>query len=247
MIRFKLLDSTVHMRASDASTINGKDGVTPHIGDNGNWYLGDVDTGNPSRGETGPKGNTGADGYTPVRGTDYWTAADQNAIVSQAVTQIQPDISGLKSDLSDLAPAGAEVGQLFRVAAISVDGKYTMEPVDMLDVKINGESVVQDGIANVPVATGRRVGLVKISSSNNSGIFLSADGNCQIDSANNTLISNRTNTSRPINPSHLDFAVKAAMCDGKGAAWTDAERIAALLRMGCTVDDNGFVKWGASV
>lgn len=94
MIRFKILDSTVHMRVSDASTINGKDGVTPHIGDNGNWYLGDVDTGNPSRGKTGPAG------YTPVRGTDYWTEADQNAIVSQAVTQIQPDISEIKSDIS---------------------------------------------------------------------------------------------------------------------------------------------------
>ena len=32
----------------------GTDGTTPHIGDNGNWYLGDTDTGKPSRGEQGP-------------------------------------------------------------------------------------------------------------------------------------------------------------------------------------------------
>lgn len=32
----------------------GVDGVTPHIGDNGNWYIGDDDTGKPSRGEQGP-------------------------------------------------------------------------------------------------------------------------------------------------------------------------------------------------
>ena len=38
----------------------------------------------------------GPAGYTPVRGTDYWTEADQNAIVSQAVAQIQPDISELR-------------------------------------------------------------------------------------------------------------------------------------------------------
>lgn len=31
----------------------GADGVTPHIGDNGNWYIGDDDTGKPSRGEQG--------------------------------------------------------------------------------------------------------------------------------------------------------------------------------------------------
>lgn len=30
-----------------------------------------------------------------------------------------------------------------------------------------------------------------------------------------------------------------------GAAWTDAERLAALLRLGCTVDDNGVVRWTA--
>ena len=29
-------------------------GITPHIGDNGNWYIGDDDTGKPSRGEQGP-------------------------------------------------------------------------------------------------------------------------------------------------------------------------------------------------
>lgn len=33
--------------------VNGIDGVTPHIGDNGNWYIGDVDTGKPSKGESG--------------------------------------------------------------------------------------------------------------------------------------------------------------------------------------------------
>ena len=33
-------------------------------------------------------------------------------------------------------------------------------------------------------------------------------------------------------PSNLDYAVKAAMCDGKGAAWTAAEQAAARKRMG---------------
>ena len=35
-----------------------------------------------------------------------------------------------------------------------------------------------------------------------------------------------------ITPTNLDYAVKAAMCDGKGAAWTDAEQKAARERMG---------------
>lgn len=80
----------------------GADGVTPHIGDNGNWYIGSTDTGKPSRGATGAKGSDGAngkdgaqgekgaDGKTPVRGTDYWTAADKQEIVSSVIAAL-PD------------------------------------------------------------------------------------------------------------------------------------------------------------
>ena len=35
----------------------GADGVTPTIGENGNWYLGETDTGKPSRGAKGDKGD----------------------------------------------------------------------------------------------------------------------------------------------------------------------------------------------
>lgn len=35
----------------------GKDGTTPHIGENGNWWIGDQDTGKPSRGEAGSGGS----------------------------------------------------------------------------------------------------------------------------------------------------------------------------------------------
>lgn len=47
---------------------DGKDGITPTIGDNGNWYLGDTDTGKPSRGETGPQGPQGEQGPTGATG-----------------------------------------------------------------------------------------------------------------------------------------------------------------------------------
>ena len=65
---------------SSAKTIEipiGADGITPTIGDNGNWYLGSTDTGKPSRGEKGdtgdigpqgPKGDTGATGATGSQG-----------------------------------------------------------------------------------------------------------------------------------------------------------------------------------
>lgn len=66
----------------------GADGVTPHIGDNGNWYLGDTDTGIAATGPTGPQGPAGADGKTPVKGTDYWTAADQTEIVNDVLAAL---------------------------------------------------------------------------------------------------------------------------------------------------------------
>lgn len=50
----------------------GKDGITPTIGPNGNWYLGAADTGKPSRGETGPQGTPGIYyGTTPPAGDTH--------------------------------------------------------------------------------------------------------------------------------------------------------------------------------
>lgn len=74
-----------------ASGSPGADGVTPHIGDNGNWYIGNTDTGKPSRGAKGDKGDTGAtgaDGKMPVKGTDYWTAADKAEIVNDTLAAL---------------------------------------------------------------------------------------------------------------------------------------------------------------
>lgn len=49
---------------------DGKDGITPTIGKNGNWYLGNTDTGKPSRGADGTPGATGAPGKDGAPGAD---------------------------------------------------------------------------------------------------------------------------------------------------------------------------------
>lgn len=41
---------------------DGKDGLTPYIGENGNWYVGDTDTGSPSKGDPGEQGSAGESG-----------------------------------------------------------------------------------------------------------------------------------------------------------------------------------------
>ena len=43
------------------------------------------------RGEQGERGETGAQGgagYTPVRGTDYWTEADRQSVVTDVLAQL---------------------------------------------------------------------------------------------------------------------------------------------------------------
>ena len=70
--------------------LNGADGITPHIGDNGDCFLGTTDTGKPSRGAKGDPGTPGAAGHTPVKGTDYWTEADKQEIVNDVIAAL-PD------------------------------------------------------------------------------------------------------------------------------------------------------------
>lgn len=53
---------------------DGKNGETPHIGENGNWWIGDTDTGVPAKGPEGPQGEPGKDGNTPYIGENgnWW-------------------------------------------------------------------------------------------------------------------------------------------------------------------------------
>lgn len=51
-------------------------------------------------------------------------------------------------------------------------------------------------------------------------------------SATNNQIDERRNQFCPIVPVTIDYAVKAAMCDGKGVAWTAEEQAAARERIG---------------
>jgi hypothetical protein len=173
---------------------SGEDGITPHIGYNGNWYIGEQDTGVKARGEDGqqgpkgdkgdkgdtgaqgPKGDTGAtggkgadgtsvtvksvsestadggsnvvtfsdgktltvkngskgstgskgdkgdkgdtgatgaagkngaDGYTPVRGTDYWTEADKVEIVQRVIETLGGNpIFGIVDENNNIVVSG---------------------------------------------------------------------------------------------------------------------------------------------
>ena len=57
------------------------------IGSNGNWFLGEVDTGLPSKGDT------------PKKGIDYFTEEDKQELVQEVITAL-PKYNGETSDKS---------------------------------------------------------------------------------------------------------------------------------------------------
>lgn len=179
---------------------------------------------------------------TDLTPTPVLLAIIQNKI-NNGVDELKEDLSN-KIDKPSTAP---EVGKILKVTAVNDDGTFVCEWAygggSNLDVRIDGKSIVQDGVAEIPLMGNEKSGLIQFKS----GYGLKRIGNyLAVIEATPTLINNRTGRRTPVcADSTLDYAVKAAMCDGKGEAWTDAERLACLLRMGCTVDENGFVKWTA--
>lgn len=105
-------------------------GITPTIGDNGNWYFGTTDTGKPSRGATGAKGDTGVTGPAGPVGPQGPAGA--------------PGKDGAGMDIT-----GATVGQIAKITAVDASGVPTAwSPVDMPS---GGSSFTDDGEGNISV------------------------------------------------------------------------------------------------
>ena len=114
----------------------GADGVTPHIGDNGNWYLGTEDTGKPSRGATGAKGDTGAPGKDGTKGDKGETGPQGPAGA--------PGKDGAGMDIT-----GAKTGQIAKITAVDASGvPIAWSPEDMPS---GGSSFTDDGAGNISV------------------------------------------------------------------------------------------------
>lgn len=130
---------------------------------------------------------------------------------------------GAKGDKGDPGPKG-DPGSDASVTAENIQTALGYAPVK--DVQVAGTSVLADGVANVPVASETDAGVVKIG--NGLGIV---NGAAYISDAYTGSVDLRRGNIA-ITPAVIDYAVKAAMCDGKGAAWTSAEQKAARERMG---------------
>ena len=127
--------------------------------------------------------------------------------------------------------AGELNGSDAEVTAENIQSALGYAPVR--DVQVGGSSVLADGVANVPVAqtwvTGeKQFGVMAPSIVH--GLY-AVNGLIQVYPAESGNIDNRS-SDRPIVPHKLDYAVTAALTDGKGPAWTAAQQAAARERMG---------------
>ena len=142
---------------------------------------------------------------------------------SKLTLGIPRGLPGAKGDKGDPGPKGAP-GSDASVTAENIEAALGYAPVK--DVQVAGTSVLANGVANVPVASKSNAGAIKIG--NGLGIV---NGAAYISDAYEGAINLRRGNIA-ITPAVMDYSVKAAMCDGKGAAWTDAEQKAARERMG---------------
>lgn len=158
---------------------------------------------------------------------------------TKSVTSLNQSVSQLKDELDaklDKPETAPEVGKILKVTAVNDDGTFVCGWLDcaVKDFKLDSYSILNpDGTIYLKMGSGLRSYNIN---------FIGISMGTNRDAPAVETIANR----------NFDLAVKKAMCDPPGTGkysqsllWTDAERISALLRMGCTVDDNGFVKWTA--
>lgn len=82
---------------------DGEDGITPHIGQNGNWYIGSTDTNVKAEGEQGDSGVASADGIAVRNNTTggYVDTDEQvNVLHANVGKLLQDEIDDLEEDFS---------------------------------------------------------------------------------------------------------------------------------------------------
>lgn len=124
--------------------VAGADGVTPTIGENGNWYLGEDDTGKPSRGEKGLKGDTGDQGPQGLPGPTG-PGVPTGGLIGQVLSKIgdgdyetgwKDAEGGSLEGINIIKPAE---GETFDLATLSEEGIYYC---------INGKTTDDDRFTN---------------------------------------------------------------------------------------------------
>jgi hypothetical protein len=172
-------------------------GLTPTIGENGNWFILDKDTGKPARGEEGkqgPKGDAGSIKFI---------------VVSELPTE------DIDESAIYLKPVESEDTQNSYEEYIYVNGLW--ESLGIAQVEVN----LEDYVKNTDYATESKAGVMKIASDR--GAFIQ-NGYFYIRRATNEDIDDKSNAYRPIVPANLNYAVGSVKASetqsGSAKMWT---------------------------
>ena len=100
--------------ANGKNGTDGQNGLTPYIGENGNWWIGDTDTNIPARGQDGQDGQNGQDGLTPYIGENgNWWIGDTDTNIPARGQDGNDGQSG--QDGVSISDAKVENGELILV------------------------------------------------------------------------------------------------------------------------------------
>lgn len=115
-----------------------------------------------------------------------------------------------------------KITDLDTIRANASKGATAVQPkeIPVTDVQVNGASVLSEGIANIPVADGNHLGVVKTNTSY--GIEV-VSGNIATISASENIIDAKLNGRQIISAKNLDYAVKSGIT-ANAITLTDTEK-----------------------
>ena len=210
----------------------------------GIWYVWDVDageyvsTGIPAQGAQGNPGVDGQDGTDGFSPTATVTQTQSGATIS--ITDKQGTTTANITNGQDGAPGQpgtdgtdgvsptvtvTDITGGHRITITDADGVHSFDVMDgesgagaVQDVQVNGTSVVQDGVANVPVASSSALGVAKVNSGK--GITINSNNELQIYPANEVACRNASNDKVPVTPYYQKYAVYFGLAKAAGATNT---------------------------
>ena len=178
-------------------------------------------------GETGPQGEPGQDGFSPTA-TVTQTATGATISITDAEGTTTAEITNGQD--GETGPAGANGEDGFsptvtvtdiegghRITITDADGPHSIDVMDgtgsVQDVQVNGTSVVQDGVANVPIGGQNSPGVVGVVPS--FGISLSST-NLILSEVNDTTVKDGTSKYYAITPKYQHKSVFYGLAKAAG-------------------------------
>lgn len=131
------------------------------------------------------------------------------------------------------APA---VGKVLKIKSVNEDGSFVCKWAEDVegqatDVQINGTSITENGVANIPYGSNSKRGVVQ-GNSDDFGVGVNASGLVYLQQASENMIGTRSDAYHAITPKRLNPAVKAALTDSNKMVLSDTEKAVACETIG---------------